>query len=286
MTHIEGTTFASGDFEGVVKLWTVESGNFEHKDSIQLPSSAGAVLLVDGARGQSEEVYILSGYDQIFRWFLPNPPSVTQVVEGFPKGFTSLMTHTMEDSFFVTTKENTVLRFHPLNGLEWRSDLMSLGMSISCHSSGKVIAVGCSTGDLNILSTMDGAHISMLPVADSDDALICLSYSASGENLAIGTASGCLYLLPVSDDGLGYHKLNLLKVCYIGRIYSHSSLSFSWNNFLGLFLFLRSNTFLPYFLVLCLTPGHLSHTQSSMVNGWQLYLNKRREQRDSRTYSL
>ena len=159
-------------------------------------------------------MYIVSGYDQVYRYILSPPASVILSVEGYPQGFSALESHSKEESFFTAMNENGIIRFNALHGVEWKSVLQSSeGTSLSCHPSGRVLAVGTTTGDLVILSTTEGAQISQLPI--SDQPITVLSYSPSGDTLAIGCGEGSLFILPVSDDGLGYHKISVLKVTTI-----------------------------------------------------------------------
>lgn len=186
-------------------------GQFEQlQDSIQLPSTAGAAVLLDCAKNQSEDLYIVSGFDQVFLWSFESTKTLLPVIEGYPQGITSLVSHSTEDSFFTAMRDNRIIRWHPSHGVEWQTVTKSQATCLSCHPSGKVLAVGAVNGDLMIMSSTEGTQVSLLPI--SEHSISCLSYSASGSYMAIGSVEGCLYLLPVTDDGLGYHRISVLKV--------------------------------------------------------------------------
>lgn len=192
-------------------MWHIEEGKFDLLSTTRLPDATGSVVTLSAVRNQSEEVYVATGYDQVIRCLFSKNPSIDIVLEGASsEGVVKLAVHPHEQSFFTVSNDNLVCKWHPLHGLEWKTRLKAQGMSVSVHPSGKVLAIGCLTGEVVILTETEGTQLSLLPI--SETSMPCLSFSPSGETLACGSSDGMMYLLPVSDDGLSYRSLSVLKV--------------------------------------------------------------------------
>lgn len=193
---------------GGIRVWNVVEGNFDLLTTAQLPGNAGSILTLQTLPKRIDELFVVSGYDQVFRAKLGSETTFDLVLQS-PGELMCLTPHPGEESFFTCAGETRIQKWRPTEGKEWETTMQSKGSSISVHPSGEVVAVACG-GEVAVLTAADGAHVSLLPVSPAP--LTCLSYSQNGLLLAAGSSDGSLYFMQVADEGFTYQSLSILRV--------------------------------------------------------------------------
>lgn len=208
------STVITGDFDGNIRIWQIKSeSGFELLNLVQLPIEAGSPLKFECKPDHFDQIYISTAYDQIYKLYLVEKPHFEKLIDGHGSGVLSISTHPDEDSFIVTTADHLVIKYDVKideSNFKWISSLKAQGLCIATHPTGDVVAIGCNTGEISVLSTTEGAQILILPVAKT--CLNSIKYSPAGDFLAAGSIDGQLYILPVTDGGLVYQSLSILRV--------------------------------------------------------------------------
>lgn len=189
-------------------MWTIVEGTFDLLTSAQLPENGGSIVGLQTLPNRIDELYVLSGYDQVFKAKFGNNSSLGLMLPGMT-GLLCLAPHPTEESFFTSSGDNRIQKWHPDHGTVWDIVLQSPASSLSVHPSGEVLAVA-NVGDIFVLTALEGVQVSVLPVSTAP--LTSLSYSQNGLLLAASSLDGNLYFMHVAENGLSYQSLSLLKV--------------------------------------------------------------------------
>ena len=209
------STVMTGDFNGNIRIWQTEENGFTLLTTVQLPVEAGSPLKFECKPGHFDQIYISTGYDQIFKLYLAESPRFEKLITGHGSRVISMSCHPDDESFIVITTEHLVMKYEVTSEgstVKWVSSLKAQGTCITTHPTGDVIAIGCVSGEIFILST-EGSQLLILPVSES--CLNTVKYSSAGDLLAAGSTDGSLCILPVSDGGLVYQSLSILRVSHL-----------------------------------------------------------------------
>lgn len=206
------STVITGDFDGNIRIWQIEESGFDLLTTVQLPIEAGSPLKFECKPGHFDQIYISTGYDQVYKLYLAESPRFEKLINGHGSGVISMSCHPDDESVIVTTADHLVMKYDVRvdgSSVKWISSLKAQGTCITTHPTGDVIAIGCNSGEIFVFSN-EGSQILILPV--SEGCLNSIKYSSAGNFLAAGSSDGSLYLLPVLDGGLVYQSLSVLRV--------------------------------------------------------------------------
>ena len=77
----------------------------------------------------------------------------------------------------------------------------------------EIVAIGTSAGRWMVLNAQDSNHLASFQSDQSE--ITCMSFSPDGNSLAVGTASGTIYMYRVYDDGKTYRFSEAIRVSTI-----------------------------------------------------------------------
>ncbi|CAH1249365.1 EML1 [Branchiostoma lanceolatum] len=209
-----GLTLVSGGSDKKVVLW---DGALKAPLKVsQIPPGLGGVRSIcawdRGKHAAENVVFVGTLGNGICRGEVGK--EFTSILEGHMEELWGLATHPFAPMFVTCDYSKQVVLWNVMKREPmWRKSIKYAAQSADIYPTGRIIAVGTTSGRWCVLDAMTSDVI--YERRDGVEQLDTLAYSPNGRLLAVGSHDNFIYIYAVFDDGRDYKK--------VGRLEGHSS---------------------------------------------------------------
>ena len=198
----EGTLVTAGERDRLVKAWD-SNRDFEKIAESEISSSAGsAKTLCPQWPGKPDaNLYVGTSKNVILEGSLQR--KFNMIIFGHMNHLQALATHPMDVSFITAGIDKIVANWRR-SKLIWKTQVQSDCISACYHPQGTVVAIGTSDGNMIILRSETGDHVTTTRICGS--AITAIKFCLDGDMVAAASHNGSIYLYKVSRDGFSYKR--------------------------------------------------------------------------------
>ena len=199
---VEGTLLSSGEKDRSIKAWD-SNRDFEKVAEAELPSSAGSARTMHPQwPGRADaSIYVGTVKNIILEGSLQK--KFNMILFGHSSQLNNIATHPSDISF-VTVGADKIVSNWRRSKLIWKLQIGSEGLCAAFHPQGTVVAVGTSDGNMIIIRTDSGDHVTTTRVCGTS--ITAIKFCLDGDLVAAASHNGSIYLYKSSRDGFSYKK--------------------------------------------------------------------------------
>ena len=188
-----GVLLSAGGHDRRLVAWDSVK-DFALVQEVELPAKAGGAVALQPGRSQGQ-LYVGTNRSLVLEGSMQSKFEV--LVWSHSQGVTSLAPHPSSLAY-VTAGQDRVVAVWREVGLAWRVELETEPTSTTYQPGGGVVVVGTTDGYMVVLRAESGAHVTTVKVCD--DAISAITFSRSGDRVALASSSGTIYLYRVARD--------------------------------------------------------------------------------------
>ena len=199
---IEGTLLSSGEKDRSIKAWDTNR-DFEKVAETELPNSAGSARTLHPQwPGRADaSIYVGTVKNIILEGSLQK--KFNMIIFGHSSKLNDIATHPSDVSF-VTVGSDKIVANWRRSKLIWKLQIGSEGLCASFHPQATVVAVGTSDGNMIIIRTDSGDHVTTTRICGTS--ITAIKFCMDGDLVAAAAHNGSIYLYKSSRDGFSYKK--------------------------------------------------------------------------------
>ena len=199
---IEGTLVTAGEKDRMIKAWD-SNREFERIAESEISSSAGSARMICPQwPGKSDaNLYVGTVKNIILEGSLQR--KFNMIIFGHTMKLQAVATHPSDISF-VTAGSDKIVANWRRSKLIWKTQVQSECLSVCYHPQGTVVAVGTVDGNMIILRSDTGDHVTTTRICGS--AITAIKYCLDGDIVAGASHNGSIYLYKASRDGFSYKR--------------------------------------------------------------------------------